>query len=88
MFSGYDVIHYHCLGPALFSFLPRLTGKKTSSYCAGPGLAAPQVGSDPSQVLRWGETAARQASARDDSRFRKLCNATTGGSTAIHSIYP
>ncbi len=27
--SDYDVIHYHCLGPALFSFLPRLFGKKT-----------------------------------------------------------
>ena len=25
----YDIVHYHCLGPALFSFLPRLAGKKT-----------------------------------------------------------
>ena len=29
MASDYDVVHYHCLGPALFSFLPRLAGKKT-----------------------------------------------------------
>ena len=29
MFSRYDVVHYHCLGPALFSFMPRLAGKKT-----------------------------------------------------------
>src|ERR1019366_7326601 len=28
MTSDYDVVHYHCLGPALFSFLPRLAGKK------------------------------------------------------------
>ena len=25
--QGYDLIHYHALGPALFSFLPRLAGK-------------------------------------------------------------
>ena len=29
MFSRCDIVHYHCLGPALFSFLPRLVGKKT-----------------------------------------------------------
>ena len=28
-FSKYDVVHYHTLGPSLFSFLPRLFGKKT-----------------------------------------------------------
>jgi glycosyltransferase involved in cell wall biosynthesis len=27
--SRCDIVHYHCLGPALFSFLPRLVGKKT-----------------------------------------------------------
>ena len=28
-FSKYDIVHYHTLGPSLFSFLPRLFGKKT-----------------------------------------------------------
>jgi glycosyltransferase involved in cell wall biosynthesis len=28
-FSNYDVVHYHTLGPSMFSFLPRLFGKKT-----------------------------------------------------------
>src|SRR5581483_12219489 len=28
-FHNYDIVHYHTLGPALFSFLPRLMGKKT-----------------------------------------------------------
>jgi glycosyltransferase involved in cell wall biosynthesis len=28
-FSQYDIVHYHTLGPSLFSFLPRLFGKKT-----------------------------------------------------------
>src|SRR6266700_8353628 len=35
MFSRYDVVHYHCLGPALFSFMPRLAGKKPWSQCRG-----------------------------------------------------
>src|SRR5215813_10770684 len=25
--SGHNIVHYRCLGPALFSFLPRLFGK-------------------------------------------------------------
>jgi hypothetical protein len=28
-FSKHDVVHYHTLGPSLFSFLPRWFGKKT-----------------------------------------------------------
>ena len=28
-FSPYDIVHYHTLGPSLFSYLPRLFGKKT-----------------------------------------------------------
>jgi Glycosyl transferases group 1/Glycosyl transferase 4-like domain len=28
-FSNYDVVHYQTLGPSLFSFFPRLFGKKT-----------------------------------------------------------
>jgi glycosyltransferase involved in cell wall biosynthesis len=28
-FSGYDVVHYHALGPSWFSLFPRLFGKKT-----------------------------------------------------------
>ena len=29
MFSSADIAHFHALGPSLFSFLPRLVGKKT-----------------------------------------------------------
>ncbi|MFW6128631.1 MAG: glycosyltransferase family 4 protein [Candidatus Aminicenantaceae bacterium] len=28
LFSDSDIIHYHCIGPAFFSFIPRLFGKK------------------------------------------------------------
>ena len=29
MLSHYDIIHYHALGPSVFSFLPRLAGKRS-----------------------------------------------------------
>lgn len=29
LFRDYDVVHYHALGPSLFSWLPRLSGKRT-----------------------------------------------------------
>jgi glycosyltransferase involved in cell wall biosynthesis len=28
-FRKYDIVHYHTLGPSLFSFIPRMLGKKT-----------------------------------------------------------
>jgi len=28
-FSRYDIVHFHCIGPSIFSFLPRLFGKQT-----------------------------------------------------------
>jgi glycosyltransferase involved in cell wall biosynthesis len=29
VFSDHDIIHYHALGPSVFSFIPRMFGKKT-----------------------------------------------------------
>ncbi|MDD5652619.1 MAG: glycosyltransferase family 4 protein [Candidatus Omnitrophica bacterium] len=29
LFRKVDIVHYHCLGPSVFSFLPRIFGKKT-----------------------------------------------------------
>jgi glycosyltransferase involved in cell wall biosynthesis len=57
MFSPYDVVHFHCLGPALFSFLPRLTGKKTVVTVQGLDWQRRKWGRIASQVLRWGEAA-------------------------------
>ncbi|MDD2752270.1 MAG: glycosyltransferase, partial [Candidatus Omnitrophica bacterium] len=28
LFRKADIVHYHCLGPSVFSFLPRIFGKK------------------------------------------------------------
>lgn len=56
--SDYDIVHYHCLGPALFSFLPRLAGKKTVVTVQGLDWKRKKWGWIASSVLRWGEAAA------------------------------
>jgi glycosyltransferase involved in cell wall biosynthesis len=58
MISDYDVVHYHCLGPALFSFLPRLAGKKTVVTVQGLDWQRGKWGRIAARVLRWGEAAA------------------------------
>lgn len=58
MASDNDVIHYHCLGPALFSFLPRLIGKKTVVTVQGLDWQRAKWGAMAARVLRWGEAAA------------------------------
>ena len=57
MASDYDVVHYQCLGPALFSFLPRLAGKKTVVTVQGLDWQRGKWGPIASRVLRWGEVA-------------------------------
>ncbi|MGA9354347.1 MAG: glycosyltransferase family 4 protein [Terriglobales bacterium] len=57
MMSDYDVVHYHCLGPALFSFLPRLAGKKTVVTVQGLDWQRSKWGPIAARVLRWGESA-------------------------------
>ncbi len=57
-FSNYDVVHYHALGPALFSFIPRLAGKKTVVTVQGLDWQRKKWGKIASRVLRWGERSA------------------------------
>jgi glycosyltransferase involved in cell wall biosynthesis len=58
MASDYDVVHYHCLGPALFSFLPRLAGKKTVVTVQGLDWQRGKWGKIAARILRLGEAAA------------------------------
>ncbi len=58
LFAGYDIVHYHALGPALFSFLPRLLGKKTVVTVQGLDWRRKKWGTIASLVLRSGERAA------------------------------
>ncbi len=52
-----DVVHYHALGPALFSFIPRLLGKKTIVTVQGLDWQRKKWGRVASAVLRLGERA-------------------------------
>jgi glycosyltransferase involved in cell wall biosynthesis len=51
-------VHFHALGPALFSFLPQLTGKKTLVTVQGLDWQRKKWGRTAAGVLRLGEKAA------------------------------
>lgn len=53
-----DVVHYHALGPALFSFIPRLAGKKTVVTVQGLDWRRKKWGRFASMVLQLGDRAA------------------------------
>lgn len=53
----YDVVHYHALGPALFSFVPRLLGQKTAVTVQGLDWQRKKWGRLASLVLQMGERA-------------------------------
>jgi len=55
--QGYDLVHYHALGPAFFSFLPRLVGIKTAVTVQGLDWQRKKWGRFASAVLRLGERA-------------------------------
>ena len=54
---GYDIVHYHALGPALFSFLPRVIGVKTAVTVQGLDWQRRKWGRLAAAVLRLGERA-------------------------------
>jgi glycosyltransferase involved in cell wall biosynthesis len=56
--SDYDIVHYHALGPALFSFLPRVVGKRTLVTVQGLDWQRKKWGWLASWVLKLGERAA------------------------------
>ena len=53
----YDIVHYHALGPALFSFIPRMFGSKTAVTVQGLDWQRKKWGRLASAVLRMGERA-------------------------------
>ena len=52
-----NIVHYHALGPALFSFIPRLFGKKTIVTVQGLDWQRTKWGRFAASVLRFGEVA-------------------------------
>ena len=57
MFSGCDIVHYHAQGPAMFSFFPRLVGKKSVVTVQGQDWQRKKWGRFASLTLRLGELA-------------------------------
>jgi glycosyltransferase involved in cell wall biosynthesis len=57
MTQQYDLVHYHALGPALFSWLPRLVGAKTAVTVQGLDWQRKKWGRLASAVLQSGERA-------------------------------
>jgi glycosyltransferase involved in cell wall biosynthesis len=57
LFQNYDIVHYHALGPALFSRFPRWWGKKTVVTVQGLDWQRRKWGRVASMVLRLGERA-------------------------------
>jgi glycosyltransferase involved in cell wall biosynthesis len=53
----YDLVHYHALGPALFSILPRMTGIRTAVTVQGLDWQRRKWGRFASWILRLGEKA-------------------------------
>ena len=58
MFSSNNIVHYHALGPALFSLFPRLAAKKTIVTVQGLDWQRKKWGRVAARVLRLGEMAA------------------------------
>lgn len=57
LFTDCDIVHYHALGPSLFSAIPRLLGKKTVVTVQGLDWQRKKWGPLASAVLRLGERA-------------------------------
>ena len=60
LFTGCDIVHYQCLGPSLFSFIPRLFGKETVVSVQGLDWQRKKWAPVASLVLRLGERASVQ----------------------------
>lgn len=58
-FQNYDVVHFHALGPALFSWLPRLASSaKVVVTCQGLDWQRAKWGKISSKIIYWGERSA------------------------------
>lgn len=59
VWQNYDVVHFHALGPALFSWLPRLASSaKVVVTCQGLDWQRAKWGKLSSKIIYWGEKTA------------------------------
>jgi glycosyltransferase involved in cell wall biosynthesis len=61
-YSQYDIVHFHALGPSLFSWLPKFSNPKTKVVvtCHGLDWQREKWGKLSSRMIRWGEKSAAQ----------------------------
>lgn len=83
-----DIVHYHALGPALFSFIPRLVGKKTVVTVQGLDWQRKKWGRVASVVLRLGERAAVSLPSHTMVVSRQLQKHYTAGYAAKTTYIP
>jgi len=57
LFKGYDIIHYHALGPSTMAFIPRIFGKKVVCTVHGLDWQRDKWGSFATNYLKFGEFA-------------------------------
>jgi glycosyltransferase involved in cell wall biosynthesis len=58
LFAGYDVVHYHAIGPSIFSWIPVMAGKTTVSTIHAPDYRQAKWGIVARTLLRLGERTA------------------------------
>jgi glycosyltransferase involved in cell wall biosynthesis len=64
LFERYDIIHYHAIGPSIFSWIPALCGKKVVATIHAPDYRQAKWGMAARMLLRLGErTAVKSATA-------------------------
>lgn len=64
IFRDYDIIHYHAIGPSIFSWIPVVAGKRTVSTIHAPDYRQAKWGIVARALLRLGErTAVRRSTA-------------------------
>jgi glycosyltransferase involved in cell wall biosynthesis len=84
MTQQYDLVHYHALGPALFSWLPRLVGAKTAVTVQGLDRQRKKWGRLASTVLQNGE----RASVRFPTGTMVVSKALRRRYREIHGVEP
>ena len=70
--QSYDVVHYHALGPALFSFLAETGAEEDRGDRAGPGLAEKKMGTAGIGGAAAGRAGVGEAAQRDHGGVQGL----------------
>jgi glycosyltransferase involved in cell wall biosynthesis len=74
VFAGNDIVHFHALGPALLSWLPRLSGRGVVATIHGLDWQRGKWGAVAKTALRAGEWAITRFPHRTISVSRSLCD--------------